>query len=545
VSLFAWFRRHSPSRRARRASFRPRLEALEDRAVPAVLNPISDGSTYPFSAVCRIEATFPDGSSAQGTGTLIDRFHVLTAGHMIYDGSAGGWATQVKVTAGESFGASPFGDAYATYERTYDSFINDSNNNANSHDPGDGDIGLLTLDQTLGDQTGWFGFGYNNDDNFYSGAGYNTIGYPGQAGFSGQDMYSQYGNITGTTPGTDPYFGALTWSTSAISSIPGQSGSGLYDYNGGNRRIDGIIELSDDPNNMGNGTGWAERITEGVFNDLVSWMNSDALPTAATLKAGTAAPTLVARAFGEGGAAGLAAPTVASDPASRQRQDVPGEGISHQPHQPEPQPGNLAWAAAAFAHSTEHYTQFVTQAYQQYLGRAPDAAGLAGWVQAMQNGLTDEQLEAGFIGSTEYINNHGGPGAGWVRGMYQDLLGRTPAQSEVDGWVNALNHGVSPQQVAYGFAASTERETIRVKDDYQTYLGREASQAEIRGWVYAFEHGASNEDVVAGFVGSAEYYARPQKGNGNRTDWIISTYTDVLGRTPSDAEVQGWLRVLQ
>ena len=88
--------------------------------------------------------------------------------------------------------------------------------------------------------------------------------------------------------------------------------------------------------------------------------------------------------------------------------------------------------------------------------------------------------------------------------MYHDLLGRDPSPPEVEGWVNALNHCMSPQAVAYGFSASAEHEAQRVQGDYEQFLGRSASAAEVAGWVNAFEHGTSNEDVVAGFVGSAE-----------------------------------------
>ena len=156
----------------------------------------------------------------------------------------------------------------------------------------------------------------------------------------------------------------------------------------------------------------------------------------------------------------------------------------------------------ALTHSTEFYQNFINNGYQQYLGRGPDAGGLNFWTDQMLNhGLTDEQFEAHFIGSPEYIANHGGQG-GWVNGMYRDLLGRTPTQSEVDGWVAALNNGVTPAQVAYGFSAGAEREGIRVRGDYSIYLGREATQPEVDGWVYAFQHGTSNEDVIAGFVGA-------------------------------------------
>jgi hypothetical protein len=184
----------------------------------------------------------------------------------------------------------------------------------------------------------------------------------------------------------------------------------------------------------------------------------------------------------------------------------------------------------------------VGAAYQRFLHRTPSADEAAGWVSAMQAGLSDAQLEAGFLRSQEYLDAHGGPGAGWVSAMYQDLLGRTPDQAEVDGWVAALGQGASPQDVAYGFAASAEREGQRVTANYVTLLGRRPSSAEVSGWVELFTHGlASNEDVIAGFVGSAEYWRRH---SGNARDWLTSAYLDVLGRQPEPAAYAGWLPLL-
>jgi hypothetical protein len=100
------------------------------------------------------------------------------------------------------------------------------------------------------------------------------------------------------------------------------------------------------------------------------------------------------------------------------------------------------------SHSAEYYTNFITGAYQKYLGRQPEQAGLAFWRDLMQHhGLTDERLEAGFIGSQEYINNHGGTSRAWVLGMYQKLLGRTPAEAEVSYWLNQLAAGTKPQDL--------------------------------------------------------------------------------------------------
>jgi hypothetical protein len=162
-------------------------------------------------------------------------------------------------------------------------------------------------------------------------------------------------------------------------------------------------------------------------------------------------------------------------------------------------------------------------------------------VAALQNGLSDERLEAGFIGSDEYIALHGGQGAGWVKGMYQDLLGRTPSPAEVNGWVRALQSGVTPRQVAYGFAASAEREGQHVQADYQRVLGRTASADEVNSWVTAFENGVSNEDVIAGFVGSQESFQR-QASDVNL--WLDYAYWTILGRAGDEASLAYWRQML-
>jgi hypothetical protein len=205
-------------------------------------------------------------------------------------------------------------------------------------------------------------------------------------------------------------------------------------------------------------------------------------------------------------------------------------------------PHQLPSAASFFSHSPEQYGNVVTAAYQRYLGRTPAPSEVAGWVGALQSGLSDERLEAAFIGSPEYIARHGGSGAGWVAGMYQDLLGRTPAPSEVAGWVNALNGGLAPAAVAYGFAASPEREAQRITADYQKFLNRTPEPGIVAAWVQAFENGFSNEDVIAGFVGSQEYF---QKHGGTDWCWLRAAYQDILDRRPDDSGFGAWMQVLE
>jgi hypothetical protein len=204
-------------------------------------------------------------------------------------------------------------------------------------------------------------------------------------------------------------------------------------------------------------------------------------------------------------------------------------------------PAHLAAVAGALTHSAEYYGNLIQAAYRRYLGRAAAAGEVQLWTGALQGGLSDERMEAGFIGSPEYIQDHGGQGAGWVTGLYQDLLGRTPNQAEVAAWMQALAGGMAPSDVAYGFAAGAEREGQRVATDYQHYLSRSPNPAEVAAWVGGFLNGLSNEDVIAGFVGSPEYFARH---GGGGAAWLAAAYQDILGRSASEAEVQAWLPAL-
>lgn len=208
-------------------------------------------------------------------------------------------------------------------------------------------------------------------------------------------------------------------------------------------------------------------------------------------------------------------------------------------------PANIAAAAIVFAKSTEHYRDFVTKAYSRFLKRQPDEQGLQFWVVSMRDfGLTQEQLEAGFLVSQEYTSLFGGIGEGWIRGIYNDLLSREGDVPGIEFWKARLAEGVAPTQVALGFTASLERQRNRIQETYRRLLGREAEQAGLDFWVNFFQRGGTNEDIEAGFVGSQEYYANPTKGANNAAKWVRRAYADVLFRQAAAGEMTFWMQAL-
>lgn len=161
--------------------------------------------------------------------------------------------------------------------------------------------------------------------------------------------------------------------------------------------------------------------------------------------------------------------------------------------------------AIALTHSDEYFATIIRPAYQKFLGRNSDPGGLTYWTARMHGGLTDEQLEAGFIGAPEYYNHAGGTDKGWVDAMYQDLLGRGPDSGGEGYWINQLALGANRGVVAYGFAASLERELGHLSDDYQRFLGRFPGAGETNFWVIQFLQGVTNEAIITGFIASDEY----------------------------------------
>lgn len=461
--------------RSARGQFRLELETLEARVVPALYT--VDTTAYPYSAVCAVEMTFPSGKTYIGSGALIDSNSLLTAGHVAYSAADGGYPTTMTVRAGYNNGVA-VAVAHATAYYVDPRFVARENSGQPYNE--DGDVAVISLDSPIGNTAGFFEVEraqamFGN----FAGMTLESSGYPGARQFDGDTQYYSTGSITGST--TAGSTSVLYWAdtnpyTAGLFSLQygGQSGSPVYRTVGNTRYIDAVFVASTSPPGA---TGYATLLSDQIYNEIVSWRSVN--------------------------------------------NTNPYEQV-----------------AFSVVHSNEYYTNFIVSAYQTYLGRSPDGPGLQNWQNQMQAGLTDEQLEASFIGSGEYIANHGGTNQAWVTSMYVDLLGRTPSAGEVNGWVNQLALGQSPYSVAFGFAASAEREGQRVTFNYNHYLHRPPeSPAAVNGWVASFSAGMTNEDMIIGFVASNEYVS----ARANSTAWIQSVYLDVLGRSPSSAEVSGWL----
>jgi len=108
--------------------------------------------------------------------------------------------------------------------------------------------------------------------------------------------------------------------------------------------------------------------------------------------------------------------------------------------------------------NTDDAYQAVALLYDSFAGRLPDAAGLIGWAEAIKSGaMTISQVAAGFANSAEFQSLTAGMShAQLVDFMYQNSLDRSADLGGRQGWIDALDAGLSDGDLLIGFSQSTE-----------------------------------------------------------------------------------------
>jgi hypothetical protein len=119
----------------------------------------------------------------------------------------------------------------------------------------------------------------------------------------------------------------------------------------------------------------------------------------------------------------------------------------------------------------------VTFFYRYFLSREPDTAGLNGWVSILQNGTDEGSVMTGFILSNEFSGQN--DNSQFVNLMYYAPLSRQSDSAGFNGWVSALQGGMSRATVVNAFLRSQESINRVVDSLFQSYLKRYATGAEL------------------------------------------------------------------
>lgn len=100
--------------------------------------------------------------------------------------------------------------------------------------------------------------------------------------------------------------------------------------------------------------------------------------------------------------------------------------------------------------------------YQAAFKRTPDDAGLAHNVKLMDQGLSIFDMANAFIASQEFRNTYGEnvSNTQFITLLYQNVLNRAPDTAGLAGWLSRMDGGTSRKEVLFGFSESGENKAL-------------------------------------------------------------------------------------
>lgn len=118
------------------------------------------------------------------------------------------------------------------------------------------------------------------------------------------------------------------------------------------------------------------------------------------------------------------------------------------------------WVERHFLNSRELRELRIDRYYIQFLGRPADPAGRDAYVRQLGKGASLDSIVISMLTSREFRASRPS-NEDFIRGLYQVLLKRAPDTLGLKGWLDSMNHGMSPRDVVKSFLSSSERQGVR------------------------------------------------------------------------------------
>jgi len=222
---------------------------------------------------------------------------------------------------------------------------------------------------------------------------------------------------------------------------------------------------------------------------------------------------------------------------------------------------NVEFRDATLTFDVDSNAAYVMRLYDTVLHREPDVVGLDAWLDRMDNGLSETDVAAAFVGSPEFLGKTGALSTSdFVEFLYTSALGRSSDEAGKANWVANIDAGLSRAEAVIGFSESGEHRGLTadtlakglwVTDDnfqqvaalYDSFADRLPDREGLLNWVTALENGVTLKDVAMGFANSSEF---SQKTEGlSNADLVEFMYMNTLDRGADAGGKQAWVAALE
>ncbi|MBQ8613802.1 MAG: DUF4214 domain-containing protein, partial [Ruminiclostridium sp.] len=215
------------------------------------------------------------------------------------------------------------------------------------------------------------------------------------------------------------------------------------------------------------------------------------------------------------------------------------------------------------AEELENINNFVERLYTKLLGRASDANGKAKWVEKLKNGATAADVAVGFVLSDE-LEQQKLSNKTFVTRMYQTMLNRTPADSEIANWASYIEAGCTYAFVFRGFLSAPEFAKLCASYGIETGTYAATENRDVNGKLTKFisrlytkalnrtydasglNHHTGNyisgkytlDKIASGFIFSAEF----EKRNLSDENFVECMYNTFFDRASDTSGKANWLQ---
>lgn len=164
--------------------------------------------------------------------------------------------------------------------------------------------------------------------------------------------------------------------------------------------------------------------------------------------------------------------------------------------------------AGVITSGKEYRTGQIQQYYSSFLNRAATAGEISFYLSYIQQGAIDDDVKSAILGSDEFYSLAGGTPYGFLNKLYQDVLGRPVDRNAELQFEAMMGQGTPRQTIASIVLHSLEADQREVTQLFQKLLKRAPQPAELASFSQMLQTGATDEFVIDLICGSDEYFAK-------------------------------------